>query len=889
MQQPKGTKFVALCTAALTGAGAFALVAPQAAFAAQNLGIGTDVSVAGTAPTATVAATQLVSVGEGQTTLAGNYKLKVSPVSGTVTVKVKNNGTLAAGEASVTAALTANAAGEIDLVGNAAGTEDFLANGTTAADQIQLEAIGSATVRIQAFRDIAGDGFTQDDHFSNEKTVSFVDPASISLGVELASTTYAQGDAVKAEISTTSVTDPSGLAAAAGSTSTGSTGKVYVQWFKDGASYLITPASWNPTTKKLEATLPAGAAAGQAAAGNYTAFAFVDVAGASKYTKNFTVVDFAVSAVVVAGVKTTNVTDTSAVKVRVGAQVASYSAKVTTTRPDKSNIPVTFNLSAFASVPAGKLLVDGKDATLAGAVFVKLTDADGVARLDVTNLSALAGESYTVNAKVGATAAPAATGTYTAAAAAAIVVDPVVQTASLGGSASIRGKVTDQWGEAYSTNVKLKFLDDAGNNSFVSDLAAVNGGVATYTVTDTKKAESSTDVIAVSATDGLGNAINGIAAVNATIKWSQFVSAGSLSIAAGTELATTTSTTFAGTATIDTVGTVSTADDGEIVKLEASVFATNGAPLGGAPVVWGGSEGVSLSATANATSTDAFTTTATVGADAAGKSVVYARFTKTGKALISANVGGLSKTFEVVVAHSAAAGTTVTDGGSTFSATARHLVIAEAEVKAKPGEFKTLRLVVTDRYGNGVANVPVRITATGVGRFANGERTATRISDKDGVVELEVLAGLTESGVLNITARLAGDLTVGANDPVECDDPAGTVAGTSVLGAKTGNCEATAKVTFATVIVKVKPVLSTKSQTVKVNTKVKFTGKGAAGDKVSLYYRYSTKSKWALSKLTAEVGEKGTWSINRKMTRTTFIYIKTSGGSTKSIKITVKK
>ncbi len=56
-----------------------------------------------------------------------------------------------------------------------------------------------------------------------------------------------------------------------------------------------------------------------------------------------------------------------------------------------------------------------------------------------------------------------------------------------------------------------------------------------------------------------------------------------------------------------------------------------------------------------------------------------------------------------------------------------------------------------------------------------------------------------------------------------------------------------------------------------------------------MYYRYSTKSKWALSKLTAEVGEKGTWSISRKMTRTTYIYIKTSGGSTKSIKITVKK
>ncbi len=199
MQQPRGTKFIALCTAALTGAGAFALVAPQAAYAAQNLGIGTDVAVAGTAATATVAATQLVSVGEGLSGLNGNYKLKVTPVSGTVTVKVKNNGTLAAGEAGVTAALVASAAGEIDLIGDAAGTEDFLANGTTAADQIQLEAIGSAAVRIQAFRDIAGDGFTQDDHFSNEKTVTFVDPASISLGVEVASATYAQGDAVKAE------------------------------------------------------------------------------------------------------------------------------------------------------------------------------------------------------------------------------------------------------------------------------------------------------------------------------------------------------------------------------------------------------------------------------------------------------------------------------------------------------------------------------------------------------------------------------------------------------------------------------------------------------------------------------------------------------------------
>ena len=121
---PKATKLVALCTAALTGAGAFALATPQAAFAAQILGLGGDVSVV--AGTATTAVNQDVTVSEGLTSLAGNYKLKITQVSGTTGVKVLAAGTTEVAQPAV------DANGVVDLFRDAAATADFDADGTPA-------------------------------------------------------------------------------------------------------------------------------------------------------------------------------------------------------------------------------------------------------------------------------------------------------------------------------------------------------------------------------------------------------------------------------------------------------------------------------------------------------------------------------------------------------------------------------------------------------------------------------------------------------------------------------------------------------------------------------------------------------------------------------------
>ncbi len=629
------TRLVALGAAAVTGAGGIALVAPGMAHAAQSLIIPSSASVITTANYNHYD----LWVTDTNTAWAGDYKVKVTPVTGaapTVQVQVKGAAAGAAPGAGATNQAAAN--GVYDLL-SAAATD---LNPALQNVRVIADAAAASSFKVQVFKDSNGDNLLDAsvDAVSNETTVTGISKEDVVIVPTVPSAAAAKGDVItpKATITTTLAYNLNAVA--------------LVTFGSVGANVVVhaNAASYDATTKVYT-----GAPQTMTNAGITTVQAKLGVAGTLRVgATSVTATDYQVTAAASEGVKGAN--QTLLGKIRPGTTTATFKAKITSTRADKSGIPVNIKVTNV-DVPATKLTVDGQDASVVASpvTVTRLTDANGEATVQVVDSSALNAETYWVDVNSGGQNAAQIVADYQTAAAGTLTV-PSAATGVVAGQVAVEAKVTDQYAQPFSTDVKVLFDNDAGNNT-TDNLVAVSAGSATFTYTDTVK-NGGDDVLTVNVTDAIGTINAGVTGAGSltTVKWVTNATPANVAVVASADNSVAALAANDTSRAVDTTGDLKVTDDTEIVRLAATVTNSVGGAVAGTPVTFTGSTGVTFAAEDGdgdaddiSEDTSVFSSSLTVNASAAGAAVAYAKVTKTGKATFSAMAGSASKSSEVSI------------------------------------------------------------------------------------------------------------------------------------------------------------------------------------------------------------------------------------------------
>jgi trimeric autotransporter adhesin len=303
--------------------------------------------------------------------------------------------------------------------------------------------------------------------------------------------------------------------------------------------------------------------------------------------------------------------------------------------------------------------------------------------------------------------------------------------------------VLDQYGSAMA-NTPVTFTTSAGsrNGSASYTLVTNSTGNATFTHADTYVAATglTTDAITVTAVNGTSitgtqNVVYGVATT------------GALSTVVSQPATPGTTATYDTVITTNTAKTVSVDDTPDSTNnadaqtriadqllYEVTVTNAAGGLIQGQPVVVTATEGVNFnacSATVGEVSTTVTgkRTTRTCYANASGVVSIQASFTQSGVATVTFTSGSVVSTHSILVLAGAARNIAVTTAGDTVTAK------------------------VTDLRGNPVGSHSITMTASGVGRFANGVAINTVSTSSAGEVSYDVFG--TSAGDTTITASMA--------------------------------------------------------------------------------------------------------------------------------------
>jgi trimeric autotransporter adhesin len=303
--------------------------------------------------------------------------------------------------------------------------------------------------------------------------------------------------------------------------------------------------------------------------------------------------------------------------------------------------------------------------------------------------------------------------------------------------------VLDQYGSALA-NTPVTFTTSAGSRNASASYTLVTNstGNATFTHADTYVATTglTTDAITVTAVNGSSitstqNVVYGVVTTGAlTTVVSQ----------PGTPGTTATYDTVITTNTAKTVSVDDTPDStnnadaqtriADQLLYEVTVTNAAGGLIQGQPVVVTATEGVNLNACSAivgevSTTVTGKRTTRTCYANASGVVSIQAAFTKSGVATVTFTSGSVVSTHSILVLAGAARNIAVTAKDDTVTA------------------------LVTDLRGNPVSGASITMTASGVGRFANGVAINTVSTSATGEVSYDVFG--TTAGDTTITASMA--------------------------------------------------------------------------------------------------------------------------------------
>jgi hypothetical protein len=420
------------------------------------------------------------------------------------------------------------------------------------------------------------------------------------------------------------------------------------------------------------------------------------------------------------------------------------------------------------------------------------TDASGKVVINLTNSSPVAGGVATVKITGFALVADSLTITSTWAAATMdtlTVVDPVSGIyAALKATTVVTLIAKDQFGNALAGEQITPSLGaDSANYSATTKYPVITtgtNGTATFTWTDALAVADDEDNLTFTSVTGAKTATFDLtykttvpAATTLTGFQSSTQAAAadvasrgvSISSSAGLTgtlmIARNLSKTLAALATGET-----TTDDMYAVRIRA-VTSTGAAATGAA---------VTLTASAGGHVQDVTglpASSRTVAVDANGDAYFRILATATGKITFTATSGTASFAFPVTIAD------------QTYTA-ARFVTVTGATTGTANGSGVPVSAVVTDRYGNGVANVTLVVTASGVGAFMGGQTSQSFTTDATGKYTFLATSYTAAGGAAtySVNASNAGDATsVAGYQAAVVIDP--TV--------KAGNQAASVTVTFA--------------------------------------------------------------------------------------------
>jgi hypothetical protein len=725
----------------------------------------------------------LVTNASGATVLAD--VTAAGSAAGTTTYKVVGTG--------VTSAGTATSFVVADETADALGTRSGLALSITPVEAT------SASITVQAFLDTDGsDSITGNEATSPARTIEFTDHASITGSATL--DTAVIGGTTLSAVGTLDGINYDQLDA----------NDVTFEFFKNNVTITTTPdsatsastavvtvaartnpntAAWSAGLGELRATLTPDGDAGA----NDTVYAAVaNVAGAVYSAKirlfdgtNYvTVANSAGAATASTGQVSalTAITESASVStdgsdnVRVGS--GSFTANTTATVNAgfaKSGQTVTFTvtettanvLAAAASVTAGgKTLTNSNITTVQKFTVDVLTDAKGIASLDVAYVGLVAGNTFNVSAtalNTAAAATPAAAITYTALASNVVSAVSNVKAGKLqtvvASSFGVSWNIVDAFGQTPTGTFRLVLSEDSASANYAQTISFVNG-VASFTQTENSTVANAYALAAAVqkqntdlSWDATPSAANGAVAGNVLVQayatdptvTAIAVSPSATGIGALADLALELDTTFTGdtvlvknSVVVPTLAVVST--------LTYTVSSSTGEALVGETVTVSAAGLQFKSGTVHGVGTLTATT------DAAGQFAVEVSSNFAGSHTVTATVGGVVKTQELVFA-------------AAKDDTATSLVLSAPSNVEKGNTFK-VTATLTDKYGNPVTTLAgtnfnngttaptFSITYTGPGLVIS-----TPAGTTNGVAEFSVLLGSNDSSAIAVSASYDADGT----------------------------------------------------------------------------------------------------------------------------------
>jgi len=429
---------------------------------------------------------------------------------------------------------------------------------------------------------------------------------------------------------------------------------------------------------------------------------------------------------------------------------------------------------------------------------VYYTDSLGRFALDVTNTNAVNGSSATIDIIGFASSSPKMTVTLEwekATATTLTIVDPVDGVYALLKSATkFTVKLTDQFGNAMKDEqIKVTIPSSLSSNySATTTYAPITtdaNGVATWTLTDAKAIADGTDGVTF---ESLSNSA-ATDSYSITYKSALPAVANMYGYYADTFQASPTSSNV--TVAVPSTGIVASATAGlalqidrnlskdlsaaatdaagdDLVQLRIRNLTSAGVAATGAAVTLTAGEGGHVLDVAGLPATSR-----TTAVDGSGDVYFKVLATKPGTINFTVTSGSASATYKLVVADP-------------DKELARTVAISGASAGTANAEGVPMTVTVTDRYGNGVKNVSLTITATGVGAFMGGATSQSFTTDNTGKFTFLATSYAAAGGTATFTATASN-----AGDAESIAGYTGSTAVDSTLAA--GKKSASATVTFA--------------------------------------------------------------------------------------------
>jgi hypothetical protein len=421
------------------------------------------------------------------------------------------------------------------------------------------------------------------------------------------------------------------------------------------------------------------------------------------------------------------------------------------------------------------------------------TDASGRVVIDLTNSSPVAGAVATVKITGFATATESLTITSTWAAATVdslTILDPASGIYAKTKSATVFSvEADDQFGNPIAgVQITPSLSSTSANYSATANYAPVTtgaNGIATWTLTD------------AAATDILGDTITFTSVVNGkTAQYSLtykatlpvvssmtgFRSDALQNVAETVALRGTSISSSAGvTGTLNIARDLSksleafadvTASGDDMYAVRIRAVTSTGAAATGAPVTLTASTGAWVQDVSGLPATSR-----TVAANADGDAYFRILATATGTLTFTATSGTSSFAFPMTIADQS-------------NAAARFVTLTGATTGTANGAGVPMTATVTDRYGNGVANVTLTVTASGVGAFMGGATSQSFTTDATGRYTFLATSYTAAGG--------AATYSVTATNATDASSLAGFSSTTAIDSTvKAGNKAATATITYA--------------------------------------------------------------------------------------------